>query len=161
MQFAPEKSKLIHFTQSRRPIKLKLRLGDMEIKPRFLSIWLDRKLDFNEHIRKVKGKLSTLNFALTRLAGSAWGCTLARAREIYTKVIRSAVAYGASVFHTPSTENRPKGVTRGLMAAQTRCLRTVAGAYKATPVRSLETETRVPPLDLYLNTRVARFERRP
>src|SRR6516162_7063943 len=105
-------------------------------------------------------RLSTQNFALTRLAASAWGCSLARAREIYTKVIRGAVAYGASAFHTPSTENRPKGVTRGLMAAQTRCLRTDAGAYKATPVRSLETETWVPPLDLYLNTRVARFERR-
>ena len=134
MQFTPEKSELIHFTRSRRPIRLKLRLGDMEIKPlesaRFLGVWLDRKLDFNEHVRKVKGKLSTLNFALTRLAGSAWGCTLARAREIYTKVIRSAVAYGASVFHTPSTENRPKGVTRGLMAAQTRCLRTVAARTK-------------------------------
>src|SRR6516162_5672400 len=105
-------------------------------------------------------RLSTQNFALTRLAASAWGCSLARAREIYTKVIRGAVAYGASAFHTPTTEDRPKGVTRGLMAAQTRCLRTVAGAYKATPVRSLETETWVPPLDLYLNTRVARFERR-
>jgi len=46
------------------------------------------------------------------------------------------------------------------MAAQTRCLRTVAGVYKATLVRSLETETWVPPLDLYLNTRVAQFERR-
>src|SRR6516162_542342 len=105
-------------------------------------------------------RLSTQNFALTRLAASAWGCSLARAREIYTKVIRGAVAYGASAFHTPTTEGKPKGATRGLMAAQTRCLRTIAGAYKATPVRSLETETWVPPLDLYLNTRVARFEKR-
>src|SRR5438045_7670632 len=46
------------------------------------------------------------------------------------------------------------------MAAQTRCLRTVAGAYKATPARSPETKTWVRPLDLYLNTRVAQFEKR-
>jgi hypothetical protein len=36
----------------------------------------------------------------------------------------------------------------------------VAGAYRATPVRNLETETWIPPLDLYLNTQVAQFERR-
>ncbi len=36
----------------------------------------------------------------------------------------------------------------------------MAGAYKATPIRYLETETHVPPLDLYLNKRVADFEER-
>ena len=36
----------------------------------------------------------------------------------------------------------------------------VAGAYRATPIRSLETETWVPPLDLYLNRRVADFKER-
>src|SRR5436305_10470961 len=113
MQFAPEKSELIHFTQSRHLIRLKLRLGDTEIEPResarFLGVWLNRKLNFNEHVRKVKGKLSTQNFALTRLAASVWGCDLVRAREIYTKVIWNAVAYGASVFHMPTTEGPPRG----------------------------------------------------
>jgi len=36
----------------------------------------------------------------------------------------------------------------------------VAGAYKATPIRNLEVETLVPPLDLYLNKRLAEFEGR-
>ena len=35
----------------------------------------------------------------------------------------------------------------------------MAGAYKATPIRHLETETYTPPLDLYLNKRLADFER--
>ena len=34
----------------------------------------------------------------------------------------------------------------------------MAGAYKSTPIRCLETETWVPPLDLYLNKRLADFE---
>ena len=89
----------------RHPIKLKLHLGETEIEPqesaRFLGEWLDTKLNFNEHVRKIKGKLSTQNFALTRLAASTWGCDLTRAREIYTKVIRNAVAYSASTYHTP------------------------------------------------------------
>ncbi len=36
----------------------------------------------------------------------------------------------------------------------------MSGAYRATPVRFLEVETATPPLDLYLNRRVADFERR-
>ena len=54
MQFAPEKSELIHFMQLRHPIRLKLCLGDTEIEPWesawFLGVWLDRKLNFNEHV---------------------------------------------------------------------------------------------------------------
>ena len=36
----------------------------------------------------------------------------------------------------------------------------MAGAYRATPIRHLETETYTPPLDLYLNQRLADFEQR-
>ena len=82
-----------------------------------------------------------------------------RAKEIYTKVVRSAMVYGASAWHRPAAA-RSRGIAKDLAPQQSRCLRTVAGAYKATPVRSLETETHVPPIDLYLNKAVADFERR-
>jgi hypothetical protein len=35
----------------------------------------------------------------------------------------------------------------------------VAGAYRATPIRSLETETFTPPIDLYLDSRLASFQK--
>ena len=54
----------------------------------------------------------------------------------------------------------PAGLAKRLAKAQNRSLRIVAGAYKRTPIRCLETETWVPPLDLYLNKRLADFERR-
>ena len=54
----------------------------------------------------------------------------------------------------------PRGIAKQLSTTQSSCLRVVAGAYRATPVRSLETETWVPPLDLYLNKRLADFEAR-
>jgi hypothetical protein len=43
---------------------------------------------------------------------------------------------------------------------QTKCLHVAAGAYKATAMEQLETETAVYPLDLYLNKRPADFEAR-
>ena len=123
----------------------------------FLGVWLDRKLRWRGHLKKIKAKMETQMYALTNIAASTWGCTLARAREVYTKVVRSAIAYGASAYHTPADPKRqvPRGIAKQLTTTQSSCLRVVTGAYRATQVRSLETEAWVPPLDLYLNKRVA------
>jgi hypothetical protein len=164
MEFAPQKSELMHFSRTRTAQPYHVQLGATRVAPvesaRFLGVWLDRKLRWRRHLRQIHQKLKTQQFALTKIAGSTWGCSLLRAREVYTKVIRSAIAYGASAFHTPSRNNKPKGIAQDLATAQSRCLRVVAGAYRATPVRSLETETFVPPIDLYLNKRLADFEER-
>jgi hypothetical protein len=71
------------------------------------------------------------------------------------------MAYGASAFHKPAlAEGPPRGIAKQLATEQSACLRVVAGAYRATPVRSLETETLTPPLDIYLNKGLADFEAR-
>src|SRR5204863_8121637 len=105
-------------------------------------------------------KVETQAYAITGLAASTWGCSMAWAWEIYMKVVRSAIAYGALAYHTPADlgKKTPKGIAKGLLTTQSNCLQVVAGAYLATPVRSLETETWVPPLDIYLNKRVADFK---
>src|SRR4051794_25315087 len=100
--------------------------------------------------------METQMHALTRLAASTWGCDLIRAREIYVKVIRAAIAYGAGVIHDP---NRPKAA-QCLQMCQNKGLRRVLGAYKATPIRNLELEAFCPPLDLYFNKRLTDFEAR-
>ena len=128
---------------------------------RFLGVFLDRKLSWKSHCEAVEKKLKTQDFALARIAGKTWGPSLAKAREVYTKCIRSAIAYGASSYHTPTPPGgQPTGPAKRLAKAQNRSLRIVAGAYKATPIRHLEIETWVPPLDLYLNKRLADFEAR-
>ncbi|EAQ88914.1 hypothetical protein CHGG_05533 [Chaetomium globosum CBS 148.51] len=107
--------------------------------------------------------MKTQSYALSRIAAKTWGLGLAKAREVYTKCIRSALAYGASSFHIPTdVEGEPvkKGITGALGKVQNKSLRIVAGAFKATPIRNLETETWVPPLDLYFNKRLADFETR-
>ena len=165
MQFAPAKSELVHFTRSRQMPLDHIHLGTVELKPksstRFLGVWVDRKLMWKTHLKEVRKRLETQCLALTRLAASTWGFSLVKAREVYTKVIRSAIAYGASAFHRINPEaSRPQGITKELSKEQASCLRTVTGAFKATATRALEAEAFVPPLDIYLNSRVARFEKR-
>jgi len=173
MAFAAQKCELIHFNKGRRQWKTAVSLalpeggGYSSIQPvqsaRFLGVWLDWKLSWKAHCEAVERKLRTQDFALSRIAAKTWGPSLARAREVYSKCIRSAIAYGASSFHTPTRSggaSEPQGVAKRLSKAQNRSLRIVAGAYKTTPIRCLETETWVPPLDLYLNKRLADFESR-
>ena len=98
--------------------------------------------------------METQMHVLTRFAVSIWDCDLIRIREVYIKVIKTAMVYGAGVIYNPS---RPK-VVRGLQVCQNIGLRRVLGAYKATPIRNLELEAFYPPLDLYFNKCFADFE---
>jgi hypothetical protein len=171
MAFAPEKSELIHFNKGRqqwnRPLQLALPQGrdTTRVSPvksaRFLGVWLDWRLNWKAHLQAVQNKLKTQDFALSRIAAKTWGPSLAKAREVYSKCIRAAIAFGASTYHKPTEPGgKPQGIARELGKAQNNSLRIVTGAYKATPIRHLETETWVPPIDLYLNKRKADFERR-
>src|SRR5208337_1669020 len=83
-----------------------------------------------------------------------------RARELYTKVVRNAITYGVSAWYTPSREGEPRGIASRLFTKQSRCLRTVAGVYLTTPIYCLKREVDIPPLDIYLNKKVADFEAR-
>src|SRR5438105_6108542 len=116
LQFEPPKSELVNFTRGKScqtPIRLRPpqppnspQREPFTLAPkkeaRFLGIWIDSKLSFAAHIRAVKGKMETQMHALTRLAASTWGCDLIRAREIYVKVIKAAMVYGAGVIHYPN-----------------------------------------------------------
>ncbi|CAJ2511886.1 Uu.00g075110.m01.CDS01 [Anthostomella pinea] len=57
-------------------------------------------------------------FGLTRIAASTCGCSAARAREVYTKVVQSAIAFGATAWHTPSEGNQARGLARKMLTTQ-------------------------------------------
>ena len=105
--FAPEKYDLIHL--SRRPKKFnmqaQMQLGSLVKAPttsvRVLGVWLDPKLRWGEHVKVVLGKMKTQTNALIRTTASTWGATFASARQIYSAVVRPALAFGAAVWHLP------------------------------------------------------------
>jgi hypothetical protein len=81
-----------------------------------------------------------------------------KARLIYQAVVCSALSYSAALWHRHTGKaNKPKGIAAKLQKQQNHRLQTVLGAFKATPIRQLETESYIPPLDLYLNRCIARF----
>jgi hypothetical protein len=75
MEFAPEKSELLHFSHAHADCELLLRLGAVTMRPitdaRFLEVWLNNRLSWKTHLAKIKGKMATQMLALSKLAASA------------------------------------------------------------------------------------------
>ena len=92
--FEPNKYELIHL--ARRPKKFDMKAiftaGNCRIIPkenvRVLGIQIDPKLNWGEHVKKVKDKMTKQSAALGRLTASTWGATLRRSRLIYNTVQR-------------------------------------------------------------------------
>ena len=103
--------------------------------------------------------METQMYALSRTTTSTWGATLEKARHVYLAVVRPALSYGAALWHSPKGK-ASSGLAGKLAKYQNQGLRQVLGAFKATPIRQLETEAYIPPLDLWLNGRLARFQAR-
>jgi hypothetical protein len=78
---------------------------------------------------------------------------------LYNSAVRPTITYGAEVWFEPEVAKHSK-VAQAISKVQASGMRVVAGAFRATPIRELETETFTPPLDIYCNELKARHIRR-
>ena len=167
-KFAPDKYHLIHVSGRRRRFNMEasIELGSVTVKPeesvRVLGVHLDTGLRWKKHLASIKSRMTTYANALTRLTGSTWGFPLIQGRQVYNAIVRPAMTYGAIAWHQPTADGRKatRGITPKLEVIQNKCLRVISGAFRATPVRALETLTFTPPLDLALSARVAAYRER-
>ena len=112
MKFAPKKYELIHFTRRRTKFNLQAGVkieGMEEIKRpskdiRILGVQVDSKLQWSAHQKRIQKKAATQIGALVRTTASTWGASFLRARQVYTAIVRPALAYGAAIWHNPSKE---------------------------------------------------------
>ena len=120
---------------------------------RVLGVLLDSKLRWGPHIRKTCDRAAQQCRALTSLSGSTWGASFARARLIYSAVVRPCLTYGATIWAPLEGTLRPakhQWIGEPLERIQQKCLRTVTGAFKATSRRFLEKEAAIPPLRAHI-----------
>jgi hypothetical protein len=99
-------------------------------------------------------KMASQTNALSRTTGSTWGFPMLQARQVYTAVIQPQMST------TPPQKSSAAGITRKLAKQQNKCLRLIAGAYKATPLSTVEAEVFIPPLDLHLDSVITRAIKR-
>ena len=97
--------------------------------------------------------------ALTWIATSTWGATFRKSRLVYTAVVQPALAYGTPIWFSPEGKEATKpSLIRPLEVIQNRCLWTIAGAYKATPIPLLESETSTLPVRDYFSKLQAQYQ---
>ena len=165
--FSPTKYELIHLTRYPKRFNLEATISfeATEVSPkayvRVLGVEIDSKLRWGPHVRKIQSKMEHQTNALTRIATSTWGATFRKSRLVYTAVVRPALAYGSPIWFSPEGKEETKpSLIRPLETIQNRCLWTIAGAYKATPILLLESETGILPVRTHFSKLQAQYQLR-
>ena len=164
--FAPKKYELIHL--SRNPKKFNMftviQIGNKIIKPktdiRILGLQIDSKLKWGAHTRKIQEKMTKQSRALTKISTSTWGATFLKARQVYTAVVRPAMTYGSTIWHMPKEIQKSNVISNKLAVIQNKCLRNIAGAFKATPIAVLKAETFIASIDIHFDQLQAQTRQR-
>ena len=162
-KFATAKYELIHFTRKPKRFNMaaSVKFADTEVKPvrevRILGVKADSQLRWQCQIRAVEAHAARLLGALRSLTGSTWGTSQHTGLKIYLTMIRPALLYGGNAWYTPATlKGARKGMGQKLHALQGRFLRVATGAYRATSTEAVEVETFTPPIDIYLESILAK-----
>ncbi len=98
---------------------------------KFLGVWFDAKLTWNEHIEKIDTKCKKILNVMRCLRGSEWGASTAAMKSMYIALIRSELDYGSIVYDSAA-----------------KALRLCCGAFKTTPVSALQVEVGEMPLQI-------------
>ena len=154
MVFSPEKYEILHFSRRSDNLQLKLRLGNVILKPkeevRVLGVYLDAKLHWHKHQRIILQKAQKALSSLSRTSYSTWGFPVLTARLVYTAILRSVLSYAVGIWFNPL---RKSSNISSLIIFQNKYLRLIGGAFKATSSFLLESELFLLPLDLYFKLR--------
>ena len=141
--FAFVKYQLIHLTKNFKKFDMTISINivNNEINSIFvikmLDFHIDTALKWDFHVKKIQKKMTKQTMTLTKLSISIWKATLKRVRRIYTAMIRSAMTYEFTVWHT-FEEIKKSRISSKLATIQNKCFRSIADAYKATSIAILE-----------------------
>ena len=91
---------------------------------KFLGIYLDSKLSFNEHIKHVTKKATTSLMQCSKV-GPTWGLTPRSCKWIYEKAVRPILSYGSFVWVNALQKKH-----------NVNALRMISGAMPSTPTNN-------------------------
>ena len=147
-KFSQTKTTCVHFCQKRgckdKPV---LTLHNTEIavadEVKFLGMIFDRKLSFEAHIEYLRRKCQPALNLLKVLSHKEWGADKEILLTLYKTYVLSRLDYGSIVYGS-ATETRLKR----LDPIQNQGLRLCLGAFRTSPIKSIEVESNIPPLEL-------------
>ena len=111
---------------------------------RFLSVTIDNKLNWKEHICKLRTFcLKSLN-VLKHISHIRWGANRISILRLYIMLIKPRLDYGAEVYSSAAS-----GILDRLTPIHNEAIRITMRAFRSSPLLSLYAETGIKPLSVY------------
>ncbi len=155
--FTSEKYELTHFTRKSKRFNMmtSIQIESSVIKSksniRVLKMQLNMKLQWNTHLQQIEMNHVTRMLTLSCLEVFTWEAIFTKARQVYSAVVRSEIAFEASVWHQRDKKDELLSKERRLETLQNQTLRHVAEAFKRVNIETLEAETYMSLLHVHLN----------
>ena len=145
-RFSRTKTHAILFNRrgERQMPSLKIYDQDITIKNeiRFLGLTFDSRLTWSKQIQNVKNQCHSPLNLLRYLSHSSWGADKKTLTLLYKSLVLSKLRYGCEVYCTNET------ITEALNKIQNEALRIISGAFKSSPIASLQVDCEMLPFDL-------------
>jgi ribonuclease HI len=150
-KFSPSKTVCMHFCHKRKlhldPV---LTLNKVNIpivtETKFLGLIFDSKLSYIPHLKYLRAKCQKTMNLLRVVAHKDWGADCQTLLKLYRCLIRSKLDYGSIVYGAAR-----KSYISMLDPIQNQALRVCLGAFRTSPVESLQIEANEPALALRRN----------
>ncbi len=118
---------------------------------RVLRVQLNMKLRWDAHLRQIEANHVTWMLALSQLEVFTWEATFTKVRQIYSAIVRSEIAFEASVWHQREKEKELTDKERRLETLQNQTLCHVAEMFKRVSIETLKAEMYTSSLHVHLN----------
>ncbi len=125
-------------------IKLKLNVQVLEVQ-------LNMKLRWNSHLRQIEADHVIKILMLSQLEIFIWEVTFAKARQIYSAMIRLRMTFEASIWHQRDKEEELLNMKWRLETLQNQALHHVIDIFKKVNIETLKVETYTFLLHVHLN----------
>ena len=155
--FASEKYELTHFIRKSKrfdmttSIQIESSVIKLKSDVRVLKVQLNTKLRWNAHLRQIEANHVTRMLALSQLEVFTWETIFTKARQIYSAVVRSEIAFEASVWHQREKERELSDKECRLETLQNQTLRHVTKTFKKVSIETLKAEMYTSSLHVHLN----------
>ena len=150
-KFSTAKTVCIHFCNKRRPhpdpvLILNKQPIPIVAESKFLGIIFDKKLSFIPHLQNLRTKCAKSLNLLKVVSHRDWGGDSQTLLKLYRTLVRSKLDYGSIVYGSAR-----KSYLQMLDPIQNLSLRLCLGAFRTSPIESLQVEANEPPLSIRRN----------
>lgn len=114
---------------------------------RWLGFFIDRRLNFKDHVSRMKRKALSVLGRLRILANTVRGISTSHGRLLYQACVLPILTYGSTLWFTGRNQ---KGLVQVLSVAQNKALVWILGAFRTSPIPAMEHLASIQPIPILL-----------